>query len=93
MTTSLPATDTSDSRARMGLRESTTFDRSTIAAIQRAAETGIYDIRGWGAKRPLPPVGGVILARRSMPPLLRSKTSPSAWRSPFACRCREQQHG
>ena len=26
-------------------------------------------------------------------PLLRSKTSPSAWRSPFACRCREQQHG
>ena len=33
------------------------------------------------------------LAKRSMPPLLRSKTSPSAWRSPFACRCREQQHG
>ena len=36
------------------LRESATFDRATIAAIQRAAETGIYDIRGWGAKRALP---------------------------------------
>ena len=41
----------------------------------------------------LPPVGGVILAKRSMPPLLRSKTSPSTWRSPFACLCREQRHG
>ncbi len=37
-----------------GLRESATFDRTTIDAIQRAAETGIYDIRGWGAKRALP---------------------------------------
>ncbi|MFD4604216.1 glutamate synthase-related protein [Streptomyces sp. NPDC058464] len=45
---------TSDDRARLGLRESATFDRATIAAIQRAAETGIYDIRGWGAKRALP---------------------------------------
>ena len=30
---------TSDERARLGLRESATFDRATIAAIQRAAET------------------------------------------------------
>jgi len=37
-----------------GLRESATFDRATIADIQRAAATGIYDIRGWGAKRSLP---------------------------------------
>src|SRR6201986_590684 len=36
------------------LRESATFDRATIAGIQRAADTGVYDIRGWGAKRPLP---------------------------------------
>lgn len=43
-----------DDRGRLGLRESATFDRTTIAAIQRAAETGIYDIRGWGAKRALP---------------------------------------
>lgn len=36
------------------LRESSTFDRATIAEIQRAAETGIYDIRGGGAKRKVP---------------------------------------
>ncbi|MBA2517406.1 MAG: FMN-binding glutamate synthase family protein [Solirubrobacterales bacterium] len=37
-----------------GLRESATFDRTVIAEIQRAAREGIYDIRGWGAKRRLP---------------------------------------
>lgn len=37
-----------------GMRESATFDRNVIHEIQRAAETGIYDIRGWGAKRHLP---------------------------------------
>ena len=36
------------------LRESATFDRAVIAAIQRAAETGVYDIRGWGAKSAVP---------------------------------------
>jgi methylamine---glutamate N-methyltransferase subunit C len=36
------------------LRESATFDRATIAEIHRAAETGIYAIRGAGAKRRLP---------------------------------------
>ena len=37
-----------------GLRESAIFDKASIAAIQHAAETGIYDIRGWGAKRAVP---------------------------------------
>src|SRR6201995_3044955 len=37
-----------------GLRESATFDRDTIADIQRAAREGIYDIRGGGAKRRVP---------------------------------------
>ena len=37
-----------------GLRESQLFDRDTIAEIQRAAREGIYDIRGFGAKRRLP---------------------------------------
>src|SRR5215470_12497300 len=37
-----------------GLRESAVFDRNTIAEIQRAAREGIYDIRGWGAKRRVP---------------------------------------
>lgn len=36
------------------MRESATFDRNAIAEIQRAAREGIYDIRGWGAKRRLP---------------------------------------
>jgi methylamine---glutamate N-methyltransferase subunit C len=36
------------------LRESATFDRHTIAEIQRAATEGMYDIRGFGAKRRLP---------------------------------------
>src|SRR5271154_1168189 len=35
-------------------RFSAPFDRHTIAEIQRAAATGIYDIRGGGAKRSLP---------------------------------------
>src|ERR1700745_1768188 len=37
-----------------GLRESATFDRNAIAEIQRAAREGMYDIRGFGAKRPVP---------------------------------------
>jgi glutamate synthase domain-containing protein 2 len=37
-----------------GLRESYLFDKHVIAEIQRAAEQGIYDIRGFGAKRRLP---------------------------------------
>jgi glutamate synthase domain-containing protein 2 len=35
-------------------RYSATFDQHAIAEIQRAAATGIYDIRGGGAKRKLP---------------------------------------
>ena len=35
-------------------RPSATFDAYAIAEIQRAAATGIYDIRGGGAKRRLP---------------------------------------
>jgi glutamate synthase domain-containing protein 2 len=36
------------------LRESYLFDKRVIAEIQRAAREGIYDIRGFGAKRRLP---------------------------------------
>jgi glutamate synthase domain-containing protein 2 len=35
-------------------RESATFDRGVIQEIQRMAREGIYDIRGFGAKRKLP---------------------------------------
>src|SRR5438034_10882063 len=37
-----------------GLRESYLFDRHVIAEIQRAAREGIYDVRGFGAKRRVP---------------------------------------
>jgi len=37
-----------------GLYESATFDRNVIAEIQRAAREGMYDIRGFGAKRKVP---------------------------------------
>ena len=36
------------------LRESALFDRRVIAEIHRAASEGIYDIRGFGAKRAMP---------------------------------------
>jgi methylamine---glutamate N-methyltransferase subunit C len=39
---------------RPGLRESATFDRNTIAEIQRAAREGLYAIKGFGAKRAVP---------------------------------------
>ncbi len=41
-------------RGRTLPRYSATFDQGTISEIQRAAATGIYDIRGGGAKRKLP---------------------------------------
>jgi glutamate synthase domain-containing protein 2 len=46
--------DTHLTHAQRGLRESYLYDRLTIAEIQRAAREGIYDIRGFGAKRRLP---------------------------------------
>ncbi len=48
------------------LRESATFDRGVIAEIQRAADTGIYDIRGWGAKRELPHFDDLLFLGASM---------------------------
>src|SRR5438874_13115575 len=45
-----PATD----QRPWNLRESYLYDRTVIAEIQRAAREGIYDIRGFGAKRKVP---------------------------------------
>lgn len=49
-----------------GLIESSLFDRSTIAEIDRAATTGIYDIRGFGAKRRLPHFDDLLFLGASM---------------------------
>ncbi|MDC0610946.1 FMN-binding glutamate synthase family protein [Vibrio sp.] len=50
----------------VSLRESATFDRRTMAEIRRAAETGIYDIRGFGAKRALPHFDDLLFLGASM---------------------------
>ncbi len=47
-------------------RESATFDRLTMAEIRRAADTGIYDIRGAGAKRKLPHFDDLLFLGASM---------------------------
>jgi glutamate synthase domain-containing protein 2 len=52
--------------AQRGLRESFLFDRITIAEIQRAAREGIYDIRGFGAKRRLPHFDDLLLLGASI---------------------------
>jgi len=55
-----------DDYVKPGLRESATFDRHTINEIQRAADTGIYDIRGFGAKRKLPHFDDLLFLGASM---------------------------
>jgi glutamate synthase domain-containing protein 2 len=51
---------------RLPPRESATFDQHTLAEIRRAAATGIYDIRGYGAKRPLPHFDDLLFLGASM---------------------------
>ena len=55
-----------DINVKDGLRESATFDRTTMAEIRRAADTGIYDIRGFGAKRKLPHFDDLLFLGASM---------------------------
>ena len=47
-------------------RESATFDKLTMAEIRRAADTGIYDSRGAGAKRKLPHFDDLLFLGASM---------------------------
>ena len=48
------------------LKESATFPRHVIAEIQRAASTGLYDIRGYGAKRHVPSFDELLFLGASM---------------------------
>ena len=43
-----------DSTSRTAPRPSATFDEVSLSEIRRASATGIYDIRGFGAKRKVP---------------------------------------
>ena len=47
-------------------RHSATFDNQTLAEIRRAADSGIYDIRGGGAKRSLPNFDDLLFLGASM---------------------------
>src|ERR1700741_1162337 len=47
-------------------RASATFDSHAIAEIRRAAATGIYDIRGFGAKRRVPHFDDLLFLGASM---------------------------
>src|SRR5215471_12429344 len=47
-------------------RKSATFDDYTLSEIRRAATTGIYDIRGGGAKRRVPHFDDLLFLGASM---------------------------
>ncbi|AEF55543.1 FMN-binding glutamate synthase family protein [Marinomonas posidonica] len=55
-----------DTNNNPSLKESATFDRATMAEIRRAANTGIYDIRGFGAKRKVPHFDDLLFLGASM---------------------------
>jgi glutamate synthase domain-containing protein 2 len=48
------------------VEESASFDRNTIDYIQRASATGLYEIRGMGAKRKLPHFDDLLLLGASL---------------------------
>ena len=47
-------------------RKSSKFDDYTLSEIRRAAETGLYDIRGAGAKRKVPSLDDLLFLGASM---------------------------
>ena len=55
-----------DLNVNAGLRESSTFDLHSMQEIRRAADTGIYDIRGFGAKRKVPHFDDLLFLGASM---------------------------
>ena len=57
---------TNESTPSPGMRESALFDRNVIHEIQRKAREGIYDIRGFGAKRKVPHFDDLLLLGASV---------------------------
>src|SRR4051794_39899121 len=62
----MPANTDDPTEDRPPLRRSAAFDETVIAEIQRAADQGIYDIRGFGTLRRLPNFDDLILLGASM---------------------------
>src|ERR1044071_6167983 len=58
----IPVADTD----RLSLEESATVDRSMIDYIQRASATGLYEIRGLGAKRRVPHFDDLVFLGASL---------------------------
>src|SRR3970282_942242 len=71
---------------RTAPRASATFDEVSLSEIRRAAATGIYDIRGFGAKRRVPHFDDLLFLGASMSryPLEgdRKKCAPDMWPGP-----------
>ena len=51
---------------KLSLRPSATFPQNVLDEIHRAADQGIYEIRGFGAKRSLPSVDDLVFLGASM---------------------------
>ena len=51
---------------RLQLEESASFDRTTLDYIHRASSTGLYEIRGLGAKRKLPHFDDLVFLTASL---------------------------
>ncbi len=60
------AAEWSDTRDNRSLQASATFPPDMIAEIQRAADVGIYDIRGFGTKRKVPSFHDLLFLGASM---------------------------
>jgi len=61
-----PASDPDEQPARLQLEESASFDKHIIHYIQRAAATGLYEIRGLGAKRRVPNFDDLVFLGASL---------------------------
>jgi len=95
-----PASDPDEQPARLQLEESASFDKHIIHYIQRAAATGLYEIRGLARKRRVPhfddlvflgaslsryPLEGIARSARRRPPWVLALQS-----GPSSLRCRSQ---
>ena len=64
--TTTAASDANEPPENLQLEESASFDRQVIHYIQRAAATGLYEIRGLGAKRRLPHFDDLVFLGASL---------------------------
>src|SRR5580693_9541517 len=64
--TTTAASDANEPPENLQLEESATFDRHIIHYIQRAAATGLYEIRGMGAKRRVPHFDDLVFLGASL---------------------------